>query len=342
MKMKKTLALCLALCLILSGCSFKKQNKKTQYTATFLDLFDTVTTVIGFADSEEAFKKTAQAVYDDLYDYHVLFDIYTSYEGINNLKTINDSAGVSEVKVDKKIIDFLTDSVNYYYETDRRVNILMGSVLSLWHEARTDGVNNPVNAYLPNETALGEASLHTDISSLVIDRENSTVFIKDPHASLDVGAIAKGWAAEKAAENAPSGLLISVGGNVVSTGPKDEKGTRWIIGVQDPSGDQYVHTVYLSKGSVVTSGDYQRGYVVGDEYFHHIIDPDTLYPARLWRSVTIICPSSGAADALSTALFLLPMEKGLTLLKKYGAEAMWIDADNRIFYSPGFESLIRT
>jgi thiamine biosynthesis lipoprotein len=93
---------------------------------------------------------------------------------------------------------------------------------------------------------------------------------------------------------------------------------------------------------VVTSGDYQRYYVVGEEIYHHIIDPQTLMPAKYWRAVTIVCNDSGLADALSTALFLLPLEEGMALLEKTGAEAMWVGFDGQQYYSSGFEAMIRT
>ena len=160
---------------------------------------------------------------------------------------------------------------------------------------------------------------------------------------LDVGAIAKGWAAQRVSEIAPEGLLISVGGNVCATGPKDSQGTPWVVGVQDPKGgDAYLHTLYLTEGSIVTSGDYQRAYVVDGELYHHIIDPGTLYPSTLWRSVTIVCDNSALADALSTALFVLPQEEGQKLLEKCGAQAMWVAADGTIAYSPGFSKFVRT
>ena len=101
-------------------------------------------------------------------------------------------------------------------------------------------------------------------------------------------------------------------------------------------------TVYCAQGSVVTSGDYQRAYTVDGVSYHHIIDPETLFPAGYWRSVTILCPDSGLADALSTALFVLSLEEGLELLEKCDAEAMWVDAAGEISYSPGFEANIRT
>ena len=177
----------------------------------------------------------------------------------------------------------------------------------------------------------------------MIDDEANTVTVTDPVLRLDVGAIAKGWSVQRAAENAPEGLLISVGGNVCATGPKDASGTPWVVGVQNPDGgENYLHTLYLTRGSMVTSGDYQRAYLVDGEIYHHIIDPDTLYPGKLWRAVTVVCPDSGLADALSTALFLLPRDAGQALLDQCGSTAMWVDAEGNMYYSDGFEDLIRT
>lgn len=341
--MKRIICSLLLFALLLSGCAGQTEPEKTKYNATFLTLFDTVTTIVGFADSEEEFREVSQSVHDELLEYHQLFDIYNDYEGIVNLKTVNDSAGIAPVTVDRRIIDLLLDCKAYYDLTGGKVNVAMGSVLQLWHEARNDGINDPANAKLPEEAALQEASLHTDFDCIVIDEAASTVYITDPAVRLDVGAVAKGWSVQRAAENAPSGLLISVGGNVCATGLKDENGTKWIVGVQDPDqSDSYLHTLYLGKESLVTSGDYQRNYAVDGKLYHHIIDPETLYPSAYWRSVTILCDDSGLADALSTALFLLPQEEGQALLDTCGAMAMWVDAEGTVFYSPGFEERIRT
>jgi len=342
--MKRIITAILALSLLITGCSAKSAApKQKQYNATFLTLFDTVTTIVGRAESEEAFKATAQSIHDELLEYHRLFDIYNEYEGTVNLKTINDSAAKEPVKADERIIDLLIDCKAFYDATNGRVNAAMGSVLSLWHEARSDGRDDPVNAKLPDSSKLSEAALHMDFDSVVIDKEAGTVFFTDPDVKLDVGAIAKGWAVQQAAKNAPKGLLISVGGNILATGPKTENGDAWVIGIQDPNGgEEYLHTVYLKSGSVVTSGDYQRTYMVDDKLYHHIIDPETLYPSEYWRSVSVVCEDSGVADALSTALFILPQDEGQALLDKYGAKAMWVDANGDMFYSEGFKDLIRT
>ena len=157
-----------------------------------------------------------------------------------------------------------------------------------------------------------------------------------------MGAIAKGYALEQVCKTAPEGLLISVGGNVRATGPKPDGGS-WVVGIQNPTGEEgYLHTVEVQDISVVTSGDYQRYYTVDGVSYHHIIDPETLYPGRLWRAVTVLCPDSGLADGLSTALFLLPQAEGQALLDKFGCEALWVDSDNNLHYSPGFRDDIRT
>lgn len=333
----------LLLSLLLCGCSQPGQSQQKQYTATFLTLFDTVTTILGPGETEEAFHAQAQKIYDDLLVYHQLFDIYNDYEGVNNIKTINDQAGIAPVTVDPAVIELLTDCKSYYDLTGGKVDASMGSVLRLWHEARSDGVRDPLNAALPDPEALAAAAEHTGFDNVLIDREASTVYITDPEVSLDVGAIAKGWATQRAADNAPEGFLISVGGNVCATGPKRSDGTPWVIGVQDPEdASQNLHTIYVTGGTVVTSGDYQRTYTVDGKQYHHIIDPETRMPSDLWRSVTVVCDDSALADALSTALFLLPMEEGEALLKEAGAEALWVAPSGEEHMTMGFLEMIRT
>lgn len=338
--MKRLVCFFAAFCLLLGGCAVKPAAPR-QYTATFLTLFDTVTTVVGSGETEEAFQAEAQKIHDDLAYYHRLFDIYQEYEGINNLKTVNDSAGIAPVTVEQAIIDLLLDCKSYYTLTSGKVNVAMGSVLSLWHEARTDGLRDPRSAKLPPKEQLAAAAEHTDIDGVIVDPQASTVYLSDPQLRLDVGAIAKGWATQQVAQSAPSGMLISVGGNVCATGPK-QADTPWVIGIQNPEGEGNLHTLYLKKGTVVTSGDYQRTYWVEGRSYHHIIDPDTQMPSGYWRSVSVICEDSGLADALSTALFLLPLEEGKALAAQCGVEVLWVDGNKQEYSTPGLGALIRT
>ena len=343
--MAKRIIALFAVILLLTGCASPAvQQKQTIYEASFLSLFDTVTVVKGPAESKDAFDQVARLVQEELTYYHQLFDVYNGYEGLNNLKTVNDKAGVEPVTVDRTVIDLLTDCRNYYNLSGGKVNVAMGSVLKLWHDARESGIYDPVNAKLPDMAALEAAAAHISFDAVVIDETASTVWITDPEVQLDVGAVAKGWAAQRVAEKMPPNMLLSVGGNVCATGPKTENGDPWVIGVQNPdgAGDSYLHTLYVTGGSYVTSGDYQRAYMVDGKLYHHIIDPDTLMPSSHWRSVTVVCDESGLADALSTALFVLPRQEGQKLLDVCGAMAMWVDSQGGIYYSPGFEEIIRT
>ena len=340
---KKILMLVLAACL-LAGCTAPAPEppEEKQYQATFLDLFDTATTVLGYAGSEEAFREESQAIHDRLLEYHRLFDIYHDYEGLVNLKTVNDSAGLAPVAVDPILMELLLDCREYYALTEGKVNVFFGSVLKLWHDARTDGADRPDRAKLPDPEALEAAACHRDPEAVLLDEEAGTVFITDPDLRIDVGAVAKGWATQRAARESPEGMLLSVGGNVCDTGPTPT-GKPWVVGVQSPDDSgTYVHTLTLEKGSVVTSGDYQRYYVVDGQRYNHIIDPETLQPADRWRSVTVVCPDSGLADCLSTALFLMDEAQGQALLDKAGAEAMWMDGEGNRYYSTGFRDLIRS
>lgn len=341
--MKRLLSV-LLLCTLLCGCAAApagQEDGQKRYEASFLTLFDTVTTLVGYADSQEDFSRQAQAIQDALLEYHQLYDIYNDYDGVNNLKTVNDNAGVAPVAVDDKIVDMLLFCRDLYEDTDGRVNVAMGSVLRLWHDAREAGIEDPENAALPDAAALQEAAAHTSWDNVVIDEAAGTVYLADPDMSLDVGAIAKGYALEQVCESAPSGMLISVGGNVRATGPKAD-GSPWVVGVENPDGGDFLHTLYVEDTSVVTSGDYQRYYLVDGKRYHHIIDPDTLYPATQWRAVSILCGDSGIADGLSTALFTLSQEEGQKLLDQFDAEALWMTQDGELLYSPGFQAMVRT
>ena len=337
--MKKFLSVLLLLSMLafmLSGCG---QAEKQVYQTMFFDVFDTITTLRGYDVSQEAFDKYAQQAHEALLEYHNLFDIYTDYTG--GLKQVNDNAGSAPVKVAEPVIALLKDCRDFYTRTDGRVNVAMGSVLSLWHDAREAGLNDPEHAALPDRTALEAAAEHVSFDTVEIDEADSTVYLTDAAQSLDVGAVAKGWAAQRVSQLLPEGYMLNVGGNVCTRGTKPD-GSSWNVAVQSPNmGEDNLCVVQLTGQSLVTSGDYQRSYTVDGKAYHHIIDPDTLMPSTYWRSVSILAGDSGVADALSTALFLLPLERGQELAKEFGVEVMWVDADMNITRTDGFAKALR-
>ena len=350
---KKLISTLLLICvlsssLLLVSCD-KSGEQKEKYATYSLDYFDTATTITGYETDQETFDRISGEVIALLGEYHKLYTIYHRFEGMENLCTINEikDGAHRTVTVDRRIIDMLLYAKEMYSVTDGKLNIAMGSVLSIWHNYRTAGLDKPWEAELPPMDKLTEAAKHTDINNLIIDEENSTVFIADPKMTLDVGAIAKGYAVEMIArsleEKGISGYVINVGGNVRTLGTKPD-GETWLAGIENPDMESdiaYLAYLQLAGESVVTSGSYQRYYTVGDKNYHHIIDGETLMPAEKFQSVSIICKSSAQGDALSTALFCMPLDKGLAIVESLSdVEAIWVLPDGTQKTSSGFAKYV--
>lgn len=325
-----------------AGCTDTADHDK-RFEYTYLDVFDTVTVLQLYTENQEIADTLAEALHTRLTELHKAYTIYEQYDDITNLKTVNDRAGET-VRVDDALFSLLELGKTAYSLTDGKVNMAMGSVLRLWRDARTVAMEDPENAQLPDMAVLKAAAEHTSIESVVLDAANKTVLFTDAEVSLDVGAFAKGYAVQQVADYAKelgiTSALISVGGNVVAIG--DKAGSPFIIGIQDPQ-DPSTHllTVKASNCTVVTSGTYQRYFTVDGVQYHHLIDPDTVYPANRWASVSVIGPDSGVADILSTALFLLPQDQGADLLKTAGGyEAVWITSEGETLYSNNFENYL--
>lgn len=333
----------------LSSCAAQGTAGKTKFTAYSLDWFDTVTTITGYETDQASFDRISGEILDLLGEYHRLYTVYHRYDGMENLCTINELVnGVHRtVTVDERIIDLLLYAKEMYVLTDGKMNIAMGSVLSIWHDYRTAGLNDPANAELPPKALLEQAALHTNIHDLIIDADAKTVWIADPDMTLDVGAIAKGYAVEMVAQmleaRGITGYVINAGGNVRTIGTKPD-GVKWIAGIENPdrmSDGDYVAYLGLAGQSVVTSGSYQRYYTVDGKNFHHIINADTLHPAEGFSSVSIVCGNSALGDALSTALFCMSLESGMALIEQLpDTEALWITDDGTQHRSGGFGSYL--
>lgn len=349
-----TLVLICCFALLAGGAAPAAAENPGRYSTVFLDSFDTVISLIGFAPSEEAFDAQAAAVHD-LYLYlHKLFDNYNSYEdeGIVNVYTLNERAADGPVKVDPILFGLLTFSKNQYETARGQTNIAMGSVLRIWHDYREAGLDDPEHAQLPPMDALQAAAEHIDIGDLVLDADAMTVYFADPELKLDVGAVAKGYATEIVAQMLLSGdmpsFVISAGGNVRTGEPPLDGRNAWGVGIQDPDGAVFgtsdiVEALFLANRSVVTSGDYQRFYEVDGKRYHHLIDPDTLMPGDAYRSVSIITVDSGYADLLSTAAFLMPYAESRAFIDSLeGVEAIWIFSDGEMAYTDGAKAYARS
>ena len=211
-----------------------------------------------------------------------------------------------------------------------------------------------MNAERPRFEILTGASTHPDINKVIVDEANSTVYLADKEMRLDVGAIAKGFATELVAEKIMSegfaSGIISPGGNIRVIGkPLDGVREYWGIGIQDPdkmfiaAEENLLDTIFVNNASVVSSGDYQRYYVVEGKIYHHLIDPDTLMPGEYYRAVTIVTEDAGLADFLSTTAFLLPFDKSRKLVESLdNVEALWVMPDGKVEATDGMKKIMKS
>lgn len=357
-KHKAVVSVLLIISLLLCGCSAAASPSPSaapaeeaayhKFSRTDLSVFDTVITLTGFARSQDDFDRAADGTFALLSEYDHIFDGYNAYDGLNNLYYVNLHAAEAPVVIPDALYDLISWCKEKWDSGLKQTNIAMGAVLSIWHEYRTAGTANPSQAKLPPEAELLAASQHIDFDTIQLDAEKHTIFFTDPAMSLDIGAVAKGYAADKAAEylyQAMPSFLLSLGGNVYAgNAPKDGR-ENWAVGVQNPDITQSgaFDILDVHDKTVVTSGDYWRFYTVDGQRYHHIIDPETLMPSRKMVSVTILCEESCLADFLSTALFVLTYEEGRAVADSLpGVEVMWILPDGTVEATDGMKDYARS
>ena len=326
MKYKRLTALLSASILLLSGCSGLPRERSQTYTDT---LFDTVISVQIFDSVDEDVLKGCEKLckkYDSMFSNKI---------EDSEISRIN-SAGGNPVEVSKETIKLIKKGIYYSEMSDGAFDITIAPVSSLWDfKAETPSV--------PSPEAIAEAVSHVNYENIII-RDN-TVKLADPQAGIDLGAIAKGYIADRIKdyleEEGVRHAMINLGGNVLAMGSKLD-GSDYNIGIQKPFDEtgEPITSVKISDKSVVTSGIYQRYFKADGKIYHHILDPNPGYPCENnLYSVTILTDSSLTADALSTTCFLLGYDRGMKLINQLdNVDAVFITNDNQIHYSKNFQN----
>lgn len=358
--MKKNILIILTLLLLMTGCNSSEEDPVyDKFTYTFFNTFDTVVRTVIYAENEEKANEYNAYIEKRFNELHKEFNKYDSYEGLNNIKTINENAGVEPVKVSDVLFDLIKISMEYSGKYTDETDISLGPVLELWSKYRDINENLEHNEtydtseLLPSLEELEKAKEFIGTENIELDEANRTVFIKNPNSRIDVGATAKGYAVEVVANELKDmgcdSLLISAGGNVKSIGyPLDGIRGKWGVGIMNPDvlygtkdESNIVETIFVRDLSVVTSGDYQRYFIVDGKNYHHLIDKDTLFPGNFFKGVTVVHENSGLADFLSTAVFLMPYEEGLELINSIeGAECYWIFLDDSVKFTEGMKDIM--
>ena len=318
--MKKICLLIIVLTSVLVSCSPRR------YSTQFFEYFDTVVSIDGYFKSAEDFEKACKTVEEILREYDEIFDIYSYGE----LKRLNDT---KKTEISLKLANAIAFGIKAENVTNGYCNIAMGSVLSLWHEARESET-----PYLPDVAELERAAQHTDISGLSYQAHSTDsveITLSDSEMSLDMGAVAKGIVSDILRERLTlegfDNLIVNMGGNVVVIGDKD--GSGWTVGIQNPDSNGIAESVRVTDSCLVTSGSYQRYFEYNGKRYHHIISPDTLFPSDRYKSVSVLYENGAWADALSTALFNMTVEDGEKILEQFeNIGVMWIITDGEYIY----------
>ena len=328
-KHARTLLLLCLLLFSLTGCSALQSYSAKNAVISDTDFyFDTVVkiTLCGTKDSsilDECFSEMAK--YESL--------LSRTRKG-SDIWNINHSNG-EPVEVSDITIELLELALHYSELSGGVFDPPIASIVSLWNF--TDNTEKVI----PEEAALTEALSHVNYRNIQI--KDNTVTLLDPKASIDLGAIAKGYIADQLKtfliNKEVTGALINLGGNNLALGTKPGN-QPWKIGIQKPFGEtsDLAATLSIDGKSVVTSGNYERYFEKDGQIYHHILDTTTGYPIQNHlNGVTILSDSSADGDALSTTCFALGLEDGMALIESLpDIEAMFIMDDGTIYTSSGF------
>lgn len=330
------------------GCIKVENEDLTKCESYWSSYLHTSVTLTLFYEGDE-YHDLVTHIFDNveyiLADYHELSTKYDDY-GINNVYAINQDPSSTHV-LNQRLFDLIHFSLDHQAEVNNLFNIALGPVLIEWHDAREacNRISNPV-CNVPLLTDLQAANQYTDPSNIVLDEENLTITMQE-HMSIDLGGVSKGYISGKIIEYLSSlniSYLLNNGTSNVSIGgthPTRENG-KFLLAITNPNNpyDWYAE-VYLSDGDqLVTSGDYQQYFEADGELYHHIINPNTLFPERYSRSVSIVTSDPALADLYSTAIFTMSIEDGLDFVNDTdGLEAIWYTLDDTAVMSDNFESM---
>jgi thiamine biosynthesis lipoprotein len=244
----------------------------------------------------------------------------------SDISKLRRNAGNGFVKISKETFRLIKTAVEFGGLTDGAFDITVRPLVELW------GIGKKGN-FIPSPQEIRQALRMVNYKDIELDDESCSAALKQPGQSVDLGSIAKGYAADEVKrillENGIQSAMVNLGGNVVAVGSRPD-GQPWKIGIQNPLAPtgEFLGVLSVTDKTVVTSGSNERFFIKDGVRYHHILDPRTGAPAQnSLLSVTAVCENSTHADALTTALFLRGPEESAPLLKKMGAEAIFIDTN---------------
>ena len=318
-------ALCLAVVLFFCSCGIYKGDDEKSEKQLFA--MDTVIELTSYGkNSEAALEKAAEKIKE------LEKELSTTEENsaVNKINTANGKA----VAVSGNVLVPLRASLDISEKSGGALDVTVYPVVKAWGFISKD-------YRVPEEIELMRLLDKVNYKNITV---GDTGVVVPSGVEIDLGSVAKGYASqvvcEMLKESGVEGAVVSLGGNVQTVGRKPD-GSKWRVAICDPDNPDggITGTLTVGEAAVVTSGGYQRFFERDGKKYHHIIDPSTGNPADSGlKSVTIVCPDGTYADGLSTALFVLGLEKAMDYHEKYGGfEAVFVSDDGTVTVTDGLK-----
>ncbi len=279
--------------------------------------------------------KIDDAIYQEIWsELDRLDHLLSMKDDKSEIAKINASAGIKPVKISEEVFNLIKQALDYSKMSDT-FDISIGALVQLW------GIGTE-NARVPTQAEIDQVLPTINYQNVVLDETAHTVFLKQKNMAIDLGAIAKGYAADLTKQillkHDIDSAIINFGGNILTVGTKTD-GRAWRVGIQTPDNARgsYMGILQLSDNSVVTSGTYERFFEQDGKRYHHILSTTTGYPVdNELASVSIVAENSMVCDALSTLIFVQGVEQGLVMIEALpNAEAILITKDKAVYLSSG-------
>ena len=326
--------------LFLLSCS--KQDKMFKESRTLMDTFCTITVV---TDSEEKAKEAIEAGFNEI---KKLDKYLNNFSPDSEISAVTGSAGIKPVRVSNETLDLMEKTIGISDITNGAFDPTIAPVLKLWKFS-----GRPADPSIPPGDVIKNALKLVDYKKIHTNKQNSEIYLEEKGMELDLGGIAKGYAADKAVEAIKAktikAALVSIAGDIRGYG-LSTTGKAWKVGIQDPRPENpnsekpwedIFATLYLKDSAISTAGDYQRFLIKNGKRYHHIIDPVTGYPSESGLiSVSVIAPEGYIADGTDTAILILGADKGMKLLNSKGLDGILVDFQKRVFITKNLKGRI--
>ena len=286
--------------------------------------------------------KGEKAIEESIKKLNDIDDKMSAFKEGSEISKITSKAGVNSEAVSKDTYFVVKKAVEYSKIVEGTFDPTIRPLVKLWNIGTKEEA-------IPEEYQIEETLKLVNYKDVILDENEHSIMLKYKKQALDVGGIAKGFAADEVRDifykhNIKS-ALIDLGGNIFALGSKDD-GTPWKVGIQNPfkPRGEFIGILSVKNKSVVTSGNYERYFMKDGQRFHHIIDHKTGYPSQSKIiSATIISDNSIDGDGLSTGVYILGINKAMKIIEDIdGIDAIFITEDKKVYKTSGIDKNILT